>query len=46
VKKLIAMLLLAGFLCVNVVGCGGGTSGKKDSGSGGSTTKDTKDTKK
>jgi hypothetical protein len=37
VKKVIAMLLLAGFLCVNVVGCGG-TTKTSGAGGGGSTT--------
>jgi len=38
VKKLIAMLLLAGFLCVNLVGCNSGsTTGKTNSTTGSAT---------
>ncbi len=36
-KKLIAMLLLAGFLCVNLVGCSGSTT-KTSSGTGSAST--------
>jgi hypothetical protein len=39
VKKMIAMLLLAGLLCVSVVGCGGTT---KTSGGGGAGTTEKK----